>query len=140
MNYNSDDEIVELFYSVAKISRYTPEGVRGLPAFIGQYRRLRLLDEMGTARQSALVDSMDIRPSSLPHGTALLTSLRTISGAIGSAVFSGIMTAVAADSASAYGQNAPMHGLNVTFLVMSAVTVILVLIAVFLVGGKKCRQ
>ena len=47
MNYNSDDEIVELFYSVAKISRYTPEGVRGLPAFIGQYRRLRLLDEMG---------------------------------------------------------------------------------------------
>ena len=67
MNYNSDDEIVELFYSVAKISRYTPEGVRGLPAFIGQYRRLRLLDEMGTARQSALADSMDIRPSSLPH-------------------------------------------------------------------------
>ncbi len=51
MNYNSDDEIVELFYSVAKISRYTPEGVRGLPAFIGQYRRLRLLDEIGSARQ-----------------------------------------------------------------------------------------
>ena len=71
------------------------------------------------------------------HGTALLTSLRTIAGAVGSAVFSGIMTAVGASSVAAYGNEAPMHGLNIAFLAMSFATVVLLLIAVFLVKEKK---
>ena len=71
------------------------------------------------------------------HGTALLTSLRTIAGAVGSAVFSGIMTAVGASSVAAYGNEAPMHGLNIAFLAMSFATALLLLIAVFLVKEKK---
>ena len=65
--------------------------------------------------------------------TALLTSLRTISGAVGSAVFVGIMTAVAEHSIPEYRKNAPMHGLNVSFLAMTLGTLFLLGIAVFLV-------
>lgn len=70
-------------------------------------------------------------------GTALLTSLRTIAGAIGSAVFVGIMTVVAENSAGTYGDRAQIHGLNMTFLAMSAATFVLLLIAVFLVKTDK---
>lgn len=78
-----------------------------------------------------------IDTSKTAHATALLTSLRTISGAIGSAVFVGIMTAVASRSAAAYGANAGIHGLNVTFLAMSCVSIILLAIAVFGVRRHK---
>ena len=67
------------------------------------------------------------------HGTALLTSLRTIAGSVGSAVFVSIMTISAKNSEVNYGQIAPMHGLNVTFAIMSAFTMIFVFIAVFCV-------
>lgn len=70
-------------------------------------------------------------------GTALLTSLRTIAGAIGSAVFVGIMTLVASISANTYGVNANMHGLNVAFIAMAMATLVLFLIAVFLVKDQK---
>lgn len=65
--------------------------------------------------------------------TALLTSLRTIAGAIGTAVFVGIMTFVAGRSAGRYGENAPMHGLNATFLAMGISSAILLMMAVFFV-------
>ncbi|MCD7988608.1 MAG: multidrug efflux MFS transporter, partial [Klebsiella quasipneumoniae] len=70
------------------------------------------------------------------HGTALLTSLRTIAGAIGIAVFVGIMTSVSDHSTARYGAEAPMHGLNMTFLAMSLSTAALLLIAVFLVKAS----
>lgn len=73
-------------------------------------------------------------------GTALLTSLRTIAGAIGSAVFVGIMIFVASRSEGTYGDRAQMHGLNLTFLAMSCTTLILLLIAVFLVKEGKKKQ
>jgi EmrB/QacA subfamily drug resistance transporter len=78
-----------------------------------------------------------IDKSSTAHATALLTSLRTISGAIGSAVFVGIMTAVGNSSKAAYGSNAQIHGLNVTFAFMSLATTALLLIAIFCVKNKK---
>lgn len=71
------------------------------------------------------------------HGTALLTSLRTIAGAIGSAVFVGIMTAVTNSSLTSYGARAPIHGLNVTFLAMALSTTVLLAVAVFLVKPGK---
>lgn len=52
---------------------------------------------------------------------------------MGSAVFVSIMTITAQNSVVNYGQIAPMHGLNVTFAVMSVFTIILVFIAVFCV-------
>lgn len=69
--------------------------------------------------------------------SSLLTSLRTISGSVGSTVFVSIMMVVGNISADAYGDAAQMHGLNTAFIAMSAVTLILLLIAIFGVGSKK---
>lgn len=71
------------------------------------------------------------------HGSALLTSLRTIAGAIGSAVFVGIMTTVTNSSLASYGARAQIHGLNVAFLVMAFSTTVLLAVAVFLVKPGK---
>lgn len=75
--------------------------------------------------------------SLVADASALLVSLRTIAGAIGSAVFVGIMTLVAQRSSGTYGDNALLHGLNIAFLCMTAGAVILFGIAVFFVKGKK---
>lgn len=77
---------------------------------------------------------------STAHATALLTSLRTVSGALGSAVFVGIMTYVGQNSAASHGETAAIHGLNVTFFIMSAVNVLLILIAVFGVKSGKQKE
>lgn len=71
------------------------------------------------------------------HGTALLTSLRTIAGAIGTAVFVGIMNVVASNSVDQLGSNASLHGLNVTFLCMSMVSLVLLLLGVLGVKVKN---
>lgn len=81
----------------------------------------------------------NISSSLTAHGTALLTSLRTVAGAIGTAVFVGIMTAVAAHSSAAYGENASMHGLNTAFLAMSGVSLILLLIGITCVKPDSRR-
>lgn len=78
-----------------------------------------------------------ISKKSTAHATALLTSLRTISGAIGSAVFVAIMTVVADYSQASYGNNAQIHGLNMTFLAMAFASTVLLLIAVFGVSKNK---
>lgn len=71
-----------------------------------------------------------VRPEMTAHATALLTSLRTIAGAIGTAVFVAVMTAVAEGSAGEYGENASIHGVNVAFLVMAAVSAVMLLVAI----------
>lgn len=75
----------------------------------------------------------NIDPSLTAHGTALLTSLRTVSGAIGIAVFVGIMTTVGQKSIADYGNNAAIYGFNIAFLWMSVVSLILVLMGIFFV-------
>lgn len=75
--------------------------------------------------------------NSTAHATALLTSLRTIAGALGTAVFVSIMTVVANHSAASYGDNAQMHGLNVTFAAMSLASAVLLFIAVFFVKKRE---
>lgn len=71
--------------------------------------------------------------------SSLLTSLRTVSGSIGAAVFVGIMSAVASASAVSYGEAASMHGMNIAFLSMSVGTLILVFISLFGVKNKAKR-
>lgn len=71
----------------------------------------------------------DIQPALTAHGTALLTSLRTIAGAIGSAVFVSIMTSVTKHSLLIFGSNAQIHGLNITFIFMSCSALVLVAFA-----------
>lgn len=79
----------------------------------------------------------NVHPVKMADASSLLTSLRTIAGSIGSAVFVGIMTAVSAASADVYGSGAMMHGMNVSFLWMTAGAVVLFLIAVFAVREKR---
>lgn len=73
--------------------------------------------------------------SKTSDASSLLTSLRTVSGSIGAAIFVGIMSMVTASSVT-LGENASMHGLNIAFLSMSAGTLILVLIAVIGIHEK----
>ncbi|KAB7791280.1 DHA2 family efflux MFS transporter permease subunit [Bifidobacterium leontopitheci] len=75
----------------------------------------------------------------LADANALLTALRTIAGAIGQAVFVGMMTALAA-SAHAGGMGlaaADMHGLNLTFLAMGVCAVPLVVIPLACLRGDR---
>lgn len=68
------------------------------------------------------------------HGTALLTSLRTIAGAIGTAVFVGILNVFSASPAAVSYKNPGIFGLHITFGCMAAVTVIMLFI---MIGGVK---
>lgn len=77
-----------------------------------------------------------VRIQLVADATALLTSLRTIAGAIGSAVFVGIMSLVTQRSIASYGENAAMHGLNIAFLCMTLCSVLLFAIAVFLINQE----
>ncbi|NMM97861.1 DHA2 family efflux MFS transporter permease subunit [Bifidobacterium olomucense] len=78
----------------------------------------------------------------LADANALLTALRTIAGAIGQAVFVGMMTALAA-SAHVGGMDlaaANMRGMNLTYLAMGACAVPLIFIPlVFLRGDRIVR-
>jgi EmrB/QacA subfamily drug resistance transporter len=78
--------------------------------------------------------------SLVTDATALLTSLRTIAGAIGAAMFVGVMSMISTNSIPTYGKDAPMHGLNVTFFAMSIVAAILLVISVFFVDKGKNNQ
>ena len=71
--------------------------------------------------------------SSTASGTALITSLRTIAGSIGSAVFVALMSSV-----SSTGSNIdPIHGVNVSFIGITAVSA--VLLATSLIFVRKQR-
>lgn len=79
----------------------------------------------------------NVHPTKMADASSLLTSLRTIAGSIGSAVFVGIMAMVAASSAETYGDNAMMHGMNISFFWMAVGAAVLLLIAVFAVREKR---
>ena len=79
----------------------------------------------------------NVHPTKMADASSLLISLRTIAGSIGSAVFVGIMTMVAASSAETYGDNAMMHGMNMSFFWMAVGAAVLLLIAVFAVREKR---
>ncbi len=81
------------------------------------------------------IDSIESKNTA--HGTALLTSLRTIAGAVGSAVFVGIMTLVQNRSQETYLDNAAIHGLNAAFLAMSVVSAVMFIIGIVFVKSKK---
>lgn len=73
----------------------------------------------------------NVKSQKVADASSLLTSFRTIAGAIGSAVFVGIMNTVSINSAAAYGDNALMHGMNVSFLWMAIGAVVLLMISIF---------
>ncbi len=78
----------------------------------------------------------NVDPQKVADASSLLTSLRTIAGAIGSAVFVGIMTVVSTNSAATYGSNALIHGMNISFLWMAVGALLLLMISILGVRGK----
>lgn len=81
------------------------------------------------------VSNVDV--GKVADASSLLTSFRTIAGSIGSAVFVGIMNSVSAGSEAVYGDEALMHGMNVSFLCMAAGAAVLLGIALFSVKRNK---
>ena len=73
----------------------------------------------------------------MADATSLLSSLRTVSGSIGAAVFVGIMTRITADSAMQYGASASMHGLNMAFASMGIGAGLMLMLSIFAVKGNK---
>ncbi len=71
--------------------------------------------------------------------TALLSSLRTIAGAIGSAVFVGVMTVVA-NSIGTGTLTASMRGINMGFLAMTIVGVVIIVLAFVAIGIKPQKN
>lgn len=71
-----------------------------------------------------------LKSQNTADGTALLNSLRTMAGAIGTAVFVGIMNLVAA-------QTSAINGMRVAFAGMSIAALIMIFIAVILVKDFK---
>ena len=78
-----------------------------------------------------------VEEKKVADASSLLTALRTVAGSIGSAVFVSVMTVVAAGSAAAYGAAAEIHGLNVAFASMSGGSIAMLLLAIFVVKGKR---
>ena len=79
----------------------------------------------------------NVSAQKVADASSLLTSFRTVAGAIGSAVFVGIMAAVSESSAAAYGDSALMHGLNVSFLWMAVGALLLLLLSIFGPGSGR---
>lgn len=69
-----------------------------------------------------------VAQADLAHGTALLTSFRTIAGALGTAVFVGVMEAVGALAQ-------PVVGMQVAFAAMAAFSALLLFLGVFRIRG-----
>lgn len=82
----------------------------------------------------------NVKSQKVADASSLLTSFRTIAGAIGSAVFVGIMNTVSINSAAAYGDNALMHGMNVSFLWMAIGAVVLLMISIFRVRRSTANS
>ena len=73
------------------------------------------------------------------HGTALLTSPRTIAGAIGTAVFVGILNVFEARATALSYASPGIYGLHITFGCMTAVSVAMLLIVSLRMKGKDRR-
>lgn len=71
------------------------------------------------------------------HGTALLTSLRTIAGSMGSAVFVALMTAATVASGGHADVAANTQGIHVAYLCITIVAAARLLLSVFFVGKKR---
>ncbi len=69
--------------------------------------------------------------------TALITAMRVIAGAIGSALFVGIMMTVAEKSAPVYGTDANIHGVNTAYLILALCPLLLFIIGVFFVKRQS---
>ena len=75
--------------------------------------------------------------SATAHGTALLTSLRTIAGAIGTAVFVGIMNGATQKAAAAGSANAGLHGFRTAGIGMTAIAAFMFAAGILMIREEK---
>ncbi len=73
------------------------------------------------------------------HGTALLTSLRTIAGSIGSAILVALMTLATNLTSANVGTTANVFGMNVVFISASVLAILQLIIAVLFVGKNNYK-
>ena len=115
-------------------------------SFVGESTSIIYLTLMYVARLIAIslimmpivtwgMSTMDEKYTS--HGTALLTSLRTIAGAVGSAVFVAIMAFVTRVTSESDKITANAFGINAAFIGISALAVVLFAVSAFFVGRRK---
>lgn len=79
----------------------------------------------------------NIEDSLTSHGTALINTLRTIAGAIGSVVFVGIMTSVAASSSYTNPSQAQLEGMSVAFVGMAITSAAFLIVGIWGVKDVK---
>lgn len=74
----------------------------------------------------------------IPHGTAMMNTMRQVAASIGTGIFITIMTMTAKDS-QVYGMEGLIHGVNIAFYVMTAITAITFFLS-FFVNKKQERK
>jgi len=80
-----------------------------------------------------------IQQESIAHGTALITSLRTVAGSIGSAVFVSIMIVAGENFKGNSPVIAEFKGMNIAFLILSILAFIEFILSVWLTKKRSHR-
>ena len=78
-----------------------------------------------------------LQQSYVSHGTVLLTSLRTIAGSAGMSLSVGIMTFFAGKYKTLPSELSALKGVNITFLLLGATNIALVVLSILVFLGKK---
>ncbi|NMC46430.1 MAG: multidrug efflux MFS transporter [Chloroflexi bacterium] len=81
-----------------------------------------------------------IKTNSIAHGTALITSLRTIAGSIGSAVFVSIMIVASQHFTGESSVLRDIHGMNIAFMILSILALVEFILSIGLTMKKKHKS
>src|SRR5699024_4142638 len=85
----------------------------------------------------ATTAGLNILPNRLmPHGTAMMNTMRQVAASIGTGAFITIMT-ISAKNPDTFGAMGLIHGVNVSFYAMTAVTFIGFILAIFVKDKGK---
>lgn len=87
----------------------------------------------------ATTAGLNILPNRLmPHGTAMMNTMRQVAASIGTGAFITIMT-ISAKNPETFGVQGLIHGVNVSFYAMTAVTFIAFILALFVKDKRKAK-
>lgn len=87
----------------------------------------------------ATTAGLNVLPDKLmPHGTAMMNTMRQVAASIGTGAFITIMT-ISAKEPEIFGAEGLIHGVNVSFYAMTAVTFIAFILALFVKDSPQQR-
>ena len=85
----------------------------------------------------ATTAGLNILPNRLmPHGTAMMNTMRQVAASIGTGAFITIMT-ISAKDPDKFGAEGLIHGVNVSFYAMTAITFVAFILALFVKNAPK---